>query len=199
MLPGFRIDATVLGFVLLTGCSSRVDARGAVTVPATEPSADLSSGRAAPLVSETTAPVQPAHAPAANTEAAPPPAPPADPTTGEVPRSLPELKVSLVGMHIGGGPNDTETKRPFIEAIEKGYAGMRNCYSDVEDPSKGGTFGVDLRVDRSGGRPGVQAVRTVMKGERFKSCVRQVFEGLEFSRPSKPTVLSASVRFSLEP
>lgn len=198
MLPGLRIGATTcLGLALLTGCSSRADARGALNAP-TEASADPRTGHPSPPTSTAGAAVPPVHTPAAPDAATPPPPPQADPKTGEVPGSLPELKLSLVGMHIGGGPNDAETKRPFIEAIEKGFTAMRSCYSEVEDPAKGGTFGVDLRVDRIGGRPSIQALRTVMKGERFKTCVQQAFEGLEFSRPSKPTVLSASVQFILE-
>jgi hypothetical protein len=76
---------------------------------------------------------------------------------------------------------------------------MQACYADAEEPAKGGTFGLDLRVNRSGGHPTVQAVRATMKGDKFKACVQRAFQGLEFSRPGRPTVLSVSVRFVLEP
>lgn len=103
-------------------------------------------------------------------------------------------------MHIGGGPNDAATKRPFIEAVEHGFDAMRACYGQSEEPDKGGTFGVDLRVERSGGHPTLQATRTVMKGERLKTCLEHAFLQLEFGPPPKgPTVLSASIRFALEP
>jgi hypothetical protein len=103
-------------------------------------------------------------------------------------------------MHIGGGPNDTLTKRPFIQAIEAGFDSMRACYRKAEIPTKGGTFGVDLRVERDGGKPSVQAVRTVMKGDELRQCLEGAFHGLSFGKPSKgPTVLSVSVHFSLEP
>jgi hypothetical protein len=113
---------------------------------------------------------------------------------------LPELKVKLTGMHIGGGPNDAETKRPFISAIETGFERMRVCYQKAEEPTKGGTFGVDLRIERQGGHPKVQAVRTAMKGEALRLCLEQAFLGLDFGKPAKgATVLSASVYFELSP
>jgi hypothetical protein len=103
-------------------------------------------------------------------------------------------------MHIGGGPNDAETKRPFISAIETGFDRMRMCYQKAEEPTKGGTFGVDLRIERQGGHPKVQAVRTAMKGEALRACLEQAFLGLEFGKPLKgATVLSASVYFELSP
>jgi hypothetical protein len=141
-------------------------------------------------------------APEASAAAAeePPLKPAPDPKTGEVPPGLPELKLQLSGLHIGGGPNDAVTKRPFIEVLESGFDAMRLCYAQVEQPEKGGTFSVDLRVERAGGHPTLQAVRTIMKGDRFRSCIEAAFRGLEFARPVKgQTVLSASVRFALEP
>lgn len=190
----------ILGVLLLTGCSSSAEAR---------PSPNAALGQLAPAPSAApeastpppgggvanASPTIPAAAPNA-----PPPPPPPDPKTGEVPRSLPELKLKLSGLHIGGGPNDTLTKRPFIETLESGFDAMRACYGEAEEPAKGGTFGVDLRVERAGGHPTIQAVRTAMKGEKFKACLERAFNGLTFGRPPKgPTVLSASVRFALEP
>jgi hypothetical protein len=114
--------------------------------------------------------------------------------------SLPELKVKLSGMHIGGGPNDAETKKPFIDAIEAGFDAMRTCYRDADEPLKGGTYGVDLRVERTGGSPRVQSVRTAMKGDKMRSCLEQTFANLNFKKPAKgATVLSVSVRFTMEP
>ena len=109
------------------------------------------------------------------------------------------MKLELSGLHIGGGPNDAVTKKPFIAALERGFGAMGLCYAQAEQPEKGGTFGVDLHVARGGGHPNVQSVRTVMKGGGFRTCVEEAFRSLEFARPAKvPTVLSASVRFSLE-
>lgn len=113
--------------------------------------------------------------------------------------SLPELVLSLIGMHIGGGPNDEATKRPFIATITGGFDAMRACYRLAEQPEKGGTFGVDLRVEARGGAPTVQSVRTTMKGTEFGNCVTQAMTGLTFPKPERgTTVLSASVRFSLK-
>jgi len=67
--------------------------------------------------------------------------------------ALPELKVHLAGMHIGGGPNDEVSKRPFIQAIEAAYDSLRACYKKAEDPTQSGTFGVDLKIAARGGTP----------------------------------------------
>jgi hypothetical protein len=159
-----------------------------VPVASTQPEASASPVPAAAV---------PVASPAAAPE--PPPHPGPDPKTGEVPRGLPELKIQLSGLHIGGGPNDAVTKQPFIETLERGFDAMRSCYAQVEQPEKGGTYGVDLRVERAGGHPTLQAVRTIMRGDGFRSCVEQAFRALEFARPVKgATVLSASLRFTLE-
>ncbi len=181
----------------LVGCASSAEARPTPKAPASEALALASTQPQAvtsPLSNATTSPGS--DSPAQE----PPPNPSPDPKTGEVPRGLPELKLQLSGLHIGGGPNDAETKRPFIETLERGFDTMRACYAQVEQPEKGGTFGVDLRVERAGGHPTLQAVRTIMKGDGFRSCVEEAFRALEFVRPAKgPTVLSASLRFTLEP
>ena len=119
--------------------------------------------------------------------------------TGESPRALPELELQLSGLHIGGGPNDAVTKRPFVETLESGFEAMRACYPKIEQPEKGGTFGVDLRVERSGGHPSIESVRTAMRGDAFKACIEGAIRALDFGRPPQgtTTVLSASVRFSL--
>ena len=44
---------------------------------------------------------------------------------------------------------------------------FRRCYVHVEQPGKGGTFGVDLFVDRDGGKAEVRQPRTGMSGENF--------------------------------
>lgn len=185
--------------MLLLGCSSHANAVVSPRMPeATEVSTKVASPAPNPGAGEVGSEAQPAPTVSVLQEG-PPPQPPVDPMTGEKPRSLPELKLKLVGLHIGGGPNDAETKRPFIDALELGFDAMRACYVHASDPQKGGTFGVDLRVERQGGHPQLQAVRTAMRGEEFKSCLEQAFGQLDFDRPAKgPTVLSASVRFSLE-
>ncbi len=101
-------------------------------------------------------------------------------------------------MHIGGGPNDDASKRPFIHAIEASYDGLRACYRKAEDPMQGGTFGVDLKVGAKGGTPEIQQIRTALKGEPLRECLGTVFKAIQFGPPPKgPTIVSVSVRFSL--
>jgi hypothetical protein len=116
----------------------------------------------------------------------------------EQPGSLPEVVVENVGLHIGGGPNDEATKAPFKAAIAEHFAEFRQCYVKVEEPGKGGTFGVDLRIGRDGGQPKVEQPRTSMRGEQFKSCVLRVFSAVEFKKPPRgATVISYSLRFTV--
>ena len=118
--------------------------------------------------------------------------------SGQPPPPLPEVVVESVGMHIGGGQNDEAEKAPFKAAIEPHFADFRRCYVHIEQPGKGGTFGVDLFVDRDGGNAEVRQPRTGMVGEKFRSCVVDVFRSIDFERPRKgPTVLSYSLRFSV--
>ncbi len=101
-------------------------------------------------------------------------------------------------MHIGGGPNDEATKRPFIQAIEGAFEPMRVCYKRSEDPTRGGTFGVDLRIPQHGGKAEIEQVRTAMRGDGLRECLENAFKSITFGPPPKgPTMVSVSVRFSL--
>lgn len=111
--------------------------------------------------------------------------------------SLPEVSVHNIGLHIGGGPNDDASKAPFRQAIAPHFDEFLKCYRQVEEPSKGGTFGVDLLVGRRGGNPEVRQPRTAMKGQAFRRCMIHAFSQIEFQRPKKPTVFSYSVRFEV--
>lgn len=118
---------------------------------------------------------------------------PADPT-----RSLPEVTVRNVGLHIGGGSNDPASKEPFQRAVAARFEAFLSCYRQVVEPDKGGTFGVDLFIKREGGAPEVRQPRTSMKGEGFRECVIDVFESVVFDRPAKgPTVISYSLKFEV--
>lgn len=120
------------------------------------------------------------------------------PSAAHLGSALPELKVHLSGMHIGGGPNDDVSKRPFIQAIEASYDSLRACYKKAEDPTQSGTFGVDLKIAARGGTPELQQVRTALKGESLRECIGTVFKGIEFAPPPKGrTIVSVSVRFSM--
>jgi hypothetical protein len=158
------------------------------------PAAPPAAASEAPLAAAPTA------APA-ETSAAPTPAPTSAPPAPAPPPAepLPEVVVENVGLHIGGGPNDDATKAPFLKAIEAHFDELRACYVKVQDPEKGGTFGVDLRIGRDGGRASVKQPRTGMKGTEFRECVLKVFESVEFEKPKRgPTMISYSVRYTLK-
>jgi hypothetical protein len=120
--------------------------------------------------------------------------PPPDPSA-----SLPQVIVETVGLHIGGGPNDAAAKAPYLGAIEPEFDAFRACFVKVAEPEKGGTFGVDLLIGRSGGKPEVKQPRTGMKGDEFRTCVIEAFQRIEFAKPAKgPTMISYSLRYRLK-
>jgi hypothetical protein len=113
-------------------------------------------------------------------------------------RSLPELKVENIGLHVGGGPNDAETKAPFLRAIAERFPEFMDCYRQIEDPAKGGRFGIDMHIARSGGHARVEQPRTALHGPAFRACVSTVFESVEFQKPTRgPTTISYSLRFTM--
>jgi len=113
-------------------------------------------------------------------------------------RPLPELKVENIGLHIGGGPNDAETKAPFLSAVAERFPSFMDCYRKNEEPAQGGRFGVDLHVARGGGHPRIEQPRTSLRGAEFRACLGSVFESVDFKKPKHgPTTLSYSLRFTL--
>jgi len=113
-------------------------------------------------------------------------------------RPLPELKVDNIGLHIGGGPNDAETKAPFVSAIAERFPSFMDCYRKSEDPAQGGRFGVDLHIARGGGHPRIEQPRTSLRGADFRACLSSVFESVDFKKPKQgPTTISYSLRFTL--
>ena len=113
-------------------------------------------------------------------------------------RPLPELKVENIGLHVGGGPNDADTKAPFQRAVAERFPAFLDCYRKNEDPAKGGRFGIDLHIARGGGHPRVEQPRTAMRGPDFRACVSAVFESVEFDKPkSGPTTISYSLHFTV--
>jgi hypothetical protein len=100
-------------------------------------------------------------------------------------------------MHIGGGPNDDVTKDPIRRSVSPHFDEFRRCFSQVEDPTKAGDFGVDLRIARAGGAAKVSHPRTSLKGKAFKECVVSTFEKIDFLKPrGKTTTVSYSLRFT---
>lgn len=112
--------------------------------------------------------------------------------------ALPELSFKHLGMHIGGEANTQEAKRPFLSAIMSQEQQILSCYRWVDEPGRGGSFGVDLFVGRGGGAPEVRGVRTKLGGEDFVACMTRAFSTVHFAAPERPTVLSYSLLFVVE-
>jgi hypothetical protein len=107
------------------------------------------------------------------------------------------VKVANIGMHIGGGPNDDVTKEPIRRSVQPHFDEFKRCFALVEDAKKTGDFGVDLRIDKAGGKAQVTHPRTALKGKDFKECVVKVFEGIDFQKPKGgTTTVSYSLRFT---
>jgi hypothetical protein len=110
--------------------------------------------------------------------------------------SLSFVVVENIGLHIGGGPNDPATKAPIARSVAPYFDRLRACWSVVEDPGRGGTFGLDLLVPADGGRATVSHPRTRLGPNAFRDCVTRVFEDVEFAKPlGGRTTVSYSLRF----
>lgn len=113
-------------------------------------------------------------------------------------RSLPELEVENIGLHVGGGPNDAETKGPFLNAVAERFPAFLDCYRTNEDPATGGRYGIDLHIARAGGHPRSEQPRTALRGAEFRACLSKVFDSVDFQKPKRgPTTISYSLRFTL--
>jgi hypothetical protein len=109
--------------------------------------------------------------------------------------ALPELIFNQLGMHIGGESNAPQEKEPFFHSIAKQEEAILNCYRWVNEPEKGGSFGVDLYIHKSGGTPEIRAVRQKIGGPEFVECMTGAFLKVEFQASARPTMLSYSMRF----
>ncbi|HTA90203.1 MAG TPA: hypothetical protein VK745_11525 [Polyangiaceae bacterium] len=180
--------------VALSACGAGAQRAGGAQIP---------NGSSAPLPAGSAAPVSTAGAPPASGVAASGAA--FLPRLAEItldpkqPLSpLPELKVENIGLHVGGGPNDAETKAPFQRAIADRFPAFLDCYRKNEDPAKGGRFGIDLHIARGGGHPRIEQPRTAMRGPEFRACVSAAFESVEFDKPRRgPTTISYSLHFTV--
>jgi hypothetical protein len=108
------------------------------------------------------------------------------------------VNVKTVGLHVGGGPNDAAGKAPFITAVEQRFPDFLRCYRLVSEPGESGTFGVDLHIERGGGKPRVDQPRGGLGGEAFRACMISAFESVEFPHMKKPEVISYSLRFTVD-
>lgn len=186
------------------GCSTKAVQNPAEGNPAG--SAATQSASAAPVEPPAAASASDAGAPDSGAQAAlTAPTPEAAPTASGSPEApgagepLPKVKVVNIGMHVGGGKNDAAEKDPIRRSVEPHFDELRRCFARVEDPKKGGDFGMDLRIDKDGGKAKVSHPRTALKGKDFEDCVIKVFEAIDFRKPKGgTTVVSYSLRFTPE-
>lgn len=187
---------TLLALVLV-GCGAAAPTNGGAQSPvASAPGAPASAP-----ASGTSSPTSPAASPS-SVASAPRAAAPRLPEIVLDPkqplRPLPELKVENIGLHIGGGPNDAQTKAPFLSAVAERFPSFMDCYRKNEDPAAGGRFGIDLHVGRAGGHAHLEQPRSALRGADFRACLTSVFETVDFQKPKRgPTTISYSLRFQL--
>jgi hypothetical protein len=117
---------------------------------------------------------------------------------GDPAHSLPRLSFQHLGMHIGGGANDAESKKPWLRDIEAASVPILECYKKVRDPLVGGSYGIDLYVEREGGSPDIRGSRQKIGAEEFDACMKAAFRSIQFHRPERPTVVSYSLLFQLD-
>lgn len=188
--------------VALNSCRrSETQAPPAASTPSVSALAELLS--AAPAAEPTPSDDEPAPVESAQAAASAEPAASQEPADSPAPAAadqdapLPNVKVSNIGMHIGGGPNDNATKAPIRDSVKPHYDEFRRCFALASEPTKEGDFGVDLRIPRAGGKAGVSHPRTAIKGQGFKECMVAVFEGIDFQKPKRgDTTVSYSLRFT---
>lgn len=192
-----RTLASIALVFSLAACSQPAASPGASSQTTT--AATTAAMLAPPASSDTGAATATATATAAPTAE---PAPNATATASAAATAAPEapvpnVKVANIGMHIGGGPNDAPTKLPIKQSVEPHFDALKRCFSLVEDQKKGGDFGIDLLIDKAGGKAKVSHPRTTMKGAGFKECMVAAFEAVDFKKPrGGNTMVSYSVRFT---
>ncbi len=195
--------ALALTLNLLAACSTPATAPdGSAPSAPTTPASAATAGTLAPPPSITAAPATAAAAPtdAPSADPAPTASASAAPTasgSAAPEEPVPSVKVANIGMHIGGGPHDAVTKAPIKTSVEPHFDALRRCWKHVDDPKKGGDFGVDLLIDKAGGKAKVSHPRTSIKGAGFKECLVAAFEAIDFKKPKGgTTMVSYSVRFT---
>jgi hypothetical protein len=111
-------------------------------------------------------------------------------------------KVVNIGMHIGGGPNDDETKAPIARSVAPSLGTMGDCFANTDGNAEVDLkrhpidFGVDLTIEAAGGKAAVANPRTTWKNDPFVACVVDVFKNVDFEKPKTGrSVVSYSVRF----
>ncbi len=106
------------------------------------------------------------------------------------------MKLTTIGMHVGGGPYDDITKEPIKRSVEPHFPELARCWKHItkQQPTD---VGVDLVIEAAGGRAQVSHPRTFATDEGFVPCVVAFFESVDFQKPRNgKTVVSYSVRFT---
>lgn len=191
-----RIASLALATSLLAACSSPAapTASSATAEPSSPPPSAAIVVASAPPPAPVVAPPPSMSATAAPLASAPPAASSAAAPEGAGP---PASKVSNIGMHIGGGPNDDGTKEPIRSSIQPHFPELAACYGLVEE-RKAGDASTDLRIGRDGGKAKVlKGPTTALKGAKFRECLIGVFEGIDFKKPKTgDTIVSYGLRFT---
>ncbi|MBW2525478.1 MAG: hypothetical protein JRI23_14930 [Deltaproteobacteria bacterium] len=108
-----------------------------------------------------------------------------------------DVVIKNVGMRFGGGPNDAASKEPTRKAIMAEFDKFRACHAKATGKRRFGTYGVDIRIGRDGGRAKIGKPRSALKGSEFLSCMKEALEAIEFPKPpgGKAASVSYSIRF----
>lgn len=177
--------ATGVTLVSVPGC-------GSSTKPVDPPAPPVDAG---PLPALTAVD---AGAPPAPVDAGPPPVVDAGPP------AAPKVKVQYIGMHVGGGPFDDATKKPFETTLAPHHPAAAQCWAEHIKRAKPFDMGVDLLIEASGGHPKVSNPRLHLeKGEddgQFVACITGVFEAVEFPPLARgKSGVSYSLRYTPTP
>jgi hypothetical protein len=185
------LTVVVVTCFALLACSER---KPVASAPALAASMTVSaSAQSAPIPS---ASVQSEDAGLASATPAPAPSRGVTPSASVSPAVSPAVRVTNIGMHIGGGPNDDVTKAPIAQSVAPHFALFQACYARDEQRRQGGDFGVDLLIEAKGGLAKVTHPRTTIASDAFRDCVVRVFEQVEFQKPKGGrTMVSYSLHF----
>lgn len=189
----FRVFFVATTTICLVACSKPPSAPDAASADPPASAAPLPSASPQPLA---------ASVPQPPTASPPPTAPPtsAQPVASAAPAEspVPKVKVVNIGMHIGGITHDDPVaKEPIKKSVEPHFDAFRRCWGLLGDPAAKGDFGIDLRVEKEGGRAKAEHPRTALKGKPFQECMVTAFTAIDFLKPRTGTTnVSYSLRFS---
>lgn len=181
------------------GCNAAKGTDASVAPPSPAPESASAPVVVVPPAKDPTPSVSAVEAPVATATATAVASATAAPSASDTPddRPIPKVKVANIGMHIGGGPNDAPTKEPIKKSVEPHFDELKRCFALAPDPSKGGDFGLDLRIKAEGGKAATSHVRSTIKSPELVRCVEDVFQKIDFLKPKKgATIVSYSLRFT---